>query len=217
MIAIQWGGGAVKLNIDDALRYLGIQTDPDFSLHTQMASLAAELQARIQPRFTWVLADKESLALPGKTAAKMLTDCPQCAVLVCTLGAAFDLWIRREQLRDIARAAMLDALGSAYIEAACDTAEAAIRARFPGMHLTDRFSPGYGDLPLTVQPTLLALASGSRIGVTLTDTLLMLPQKSVTAIVGIADTPQPARIRGCTHCALNQSCSYRKAGTPCHV
>ena len=147
----------------------------------------------------------------------MLADCRQCAVLVCTLGAEFDLWVRREQMRDMARAAMLDALGSAYIEAACDAAEEAIRARLPGLYLTDRFSPGYGDLPLAVQPTLLTLAGGSRIGVTLTDTMLMVPQKSVTAIIGLADKPQMARIRGCAYCALNQSCEYRKAGTTCHV
>ena len=207
----------MELNIDEALRYLGVKSDPDGVLHAQMIPLAAALQRGVRPRSTWVLTDKAALALPGHTAGKMLADCRQYAVLVCTLGAEFDLWVRREQMRDMARAAMLDALGSAYIEAACDAAEEAIRARLPGLYLTDRFSPGYGDLPLAVQPTLLTLAGGSRIGVTLTDTMLMVPQKSVTAIIGLADKPQMARIRGCAYCALNQSCEYRKAGTTCHV
>ena len=207
----------MELNIDEALRYLGVKSDPDGVLHAQMIPLAAALQRGVRPRSTWVLTDKAALALPGHKAGKMLADCRQCAVLVCTLGAEFDLWVRREQMRDMARAAMLDALGSAYIEAACDAAEEAIRARLPGLYLTDRFSPGYGDLPLAVQPTLLTLAGGSRIGVTLTDTMLMVPQKSVTAIIGLADKPQMARIRGCAYCALNQSCEYRKAGTTCHV
>ena len=207
----------MELNIDEALRYLGVKSDPDGLLHAQLIPLAAALQRGVRPRSTWVLTDKAALALPGHTAGKMLADCQQCAVLVCTLGAEFDLWVRREQMRDMARAAMLDALGSAYIEAACDAAEEAIRARLPGLYLTDRFSPGYGDLPLAVQPTLLTLAGGSRIGVTLTDTMLMVPQKSVTAIIGLADKPQMARIRGCAYCALNQSCEYRKAGTTCHV
>lgn len=206
----------MELNIDEGLRYLGVKV-PDAFLQAQAAQLAEALQRRITPRFVWAATTPDALQLPGRTAARMLADCRQCAVLVCTLGAEFDLWVRREQLRDMAQAALLDALGSAYIEAACDAAEDAIRARFPEMHLTDRFSPGYGDLPLAVQPTLLTLAGGSRIGVTLTDAMLMLPQKSVTAIVGIADTPQPARIRGCAHCSLRQSCPYRKAGTPCHV
>ena len=150
-------------------------------------------------------------------AEKLLADCTEAAVLVCTLGAEFDLWVRREQLRDMSRAAMLDALGSAYVESACDVAEEDIRARCSGKYLTDRFSPGYGDLSLAVQPHLADFAGAKRIGVTVTSSLLMTPQKSVTAVVGLADRPQMARIRGCAYCALNKTCAYRKAGTTCHV
>lgn len=207
----------MELNISEALRYLGVREDPDDTLHAQMSALAQELQNRITPRFTWTLAEVSALALPGNTAAKMVADCKQAAILVCTLGAEFDLWMKQLSARDMAHAVMLDALGSAWVESGCDAAEDAICTRFPGMHLTDRFSPGYGDLPLDVQPRLMALAGANRIGVTLTDSMLMNPQKSVTAIVGIADRPQMARIRGCAHCALNQSCHYRKAGTTCHV
>lgn len=207
----------MELNIDEALRYLGVKENGDGTLHLQMSALAQELQDRITPRFTWVLQTPASLALPGHTARRMLADCTKAAILVCTLGAEFDLWLKREQARDMSRAVMLDALGSAWVEAGCDAAEDAIRSRFPGMYLTDRFSPGYGDLPLDTQPMLAALAGAGRIGVTVTDSLLMNPQKSVTAIVGIADTPQPARIRGCASCMMNKTCQYRKGGTTCHV
>ena len=206
----------MELNMQEALRYLGAQS-PDAALLTGLTALAEELQSRITPRFTWALTDTAELALPGQLAQRMLADCPRSAVLVCTLGAEFDLWMRQLSARDMARAVMLDALGSVYVEAGCDAAEDAIRARFPGKHLTDRFSPGYGDLPLDVQPRLLASARADRIVVGLTPSLLMTPQKSVSAIVGIADAPQPARVRGCVHCALNKTCPYRKAGTTCHV
>lgn len=206
----------MELNMQEALRYLGAQS-PDAALLADLTTLAEELQSRITPRFTWALTDTAELALPGQLAQRMLADCPRSAVLVCTLGAEFDRWMRQLSARDMARAVMLDALGSVYVEAGCDAAEDAIRARFPGKHLTDRFSPGYGDLPLDVQPRLLASAGAGRIGVAVTDTLLMTPQKSVSAIVGIADAPQPARVRGCAHCALNKTCPYRKAGTTCHV
>lgn len=206
----------MELNMQEALRYLGAQS-PDAALLTGLTALAEELQSRITPRFTWALTDTAELALPGQLAQRMLADCPRSAVLVCTLGAEFDRWMRQLSARDMARAVMLDALGSVYVEAGCDAAEDAIRARFPGKHLTDRFSPGYGDLPLDVQPRLLASAGAGRIGVAVTDTLMMTPQKSVSAIVGIADAPQPARVRGCVHCALNKTCPYRKAGATCHV
>lgn len=216
MVTIRTGGVRMELNIDEALRYLGVRED-DGTLRAQMSALAEELQSRITPRFTWVLADVSALALPGRTAEKMLANCQQAAILVCTLGAEFDQWVRREQSRNMTRAVMLDALGSAYVESGCDAAADAIRARFPAMYLTDRFSPGYGDLPLDVQPRLTALAGASRIGVTLTDSLLMNPQKSVTAVVGIADQPQPARVRGCAYCTMHKTCQYRKVGTTCHV
>lgn len=211
----------MELNITEALRYLGVRSVPDEPLLQQMSALAQELQARIQPRFAWrsfpLTANSEFQIPNSELAQSVLTGCTTAAVLVCTLGAEFDLWMKQLQLRDMGRAVMLDALGSAYVEAGCDSAEDAIRARFPGMYLTDRFSPGYGDLPLDAQPGLATLAGAGRIGVTVTDSMLMNPQKSITAIVGVADTPQPARIRGCVHCPLSKTCQYRKVGTACHV
>ena len=103
--------------------------------------------------------------------------------------------------------------GSALVEAACDRAEEELRSRHPGLYLTDRFSPGYGDLPLSLQPQLLAACDAPRrLGVTLTQSLLMLPQKSVSVVIGLSKRPQQARIRGCAYCALAQTCAYRGQG-----
>ena len=108
------------------------------------------------------------------------------------------------------------ACGSALVEAGCDAAEKEIAGRMPGLYLTDRFSPGYGDLPLTVQQSLCgALDVTRRLGVSLTDTCLMNPQKTVTAIIGLADRPQMARIRGCAYCMMNKTCALRKGGKRC--
>ena len=213
-------------DIDEALRYLGVRSDPDGRLRAQMTGLAAELTSQITPRYTWRVLFlsrtagtlcASSIPLPGNSAARMLADCDRCALLVCTLGTAFDALVRRMQPRDMARAVMLDALGSAYVEAACDAAEQEIAQRFPKGYLTDRFSPGYGDLPLDIQPMLLEAAEAHRIGVSLTPSLLMNPQKSVSALVGIADRPQMARIRGCAYCAMNRTCTLRKAGKTCGI
>lgn len=206
--------------ITEALRYLGVPAQ-DEATHAELSAMKGTLEKQISPRYvwrTWHLAEPPALDVRvSALGRKMLADCQQAAVLVCTLGAAFDLEVRRLSARDMRQAALLDALGSAWVESVCDAAEDDIRARFPGMHLTDRFSPGYGDLPLTFQPALMDFAGARRIGVTLTDTLLMNPQKSVTAILGIADTPQPARVRGCAYCTLHASCPYRKNGSNCHV
>ena len=211
--------------IDEALRYLGVRSDPDGAVRAQLAALAEDVRARISPRYALRVLEvcPEPLALggvtlPGELAKSMLADCRQAALLVCTLGAEFEARMRTEQARDMARAAMLDALGSAMVEAGCDEAERALAARFPGMHLTDRVSPGYGDLPLSVQPEILAATDAARrLGVQATESCLLLPQKTVTAIIGISDSPQPARIRGCAHCAMRGNCAYRNGGKTCAI
>ncbi len=115
-------------------------------------------------------------------------------------------------------AVILDACGSAWVEAGCDEAERELKERLSPRYLTDRFSPGYGDLPLAVQPAMLgALNAERRLGVHLTESLLMTPSKSVTAVLGVSDEPQPARVRGCGYCAMRETCDYRKGGTTCAV
>ena len=102
------------------------------------------------------------------------------------------------------------------MEQGCGQAEREIAARFPEAYLTDRFSPGYGDLPLDLQPALCAaLDAQRRLGLTVTDSLLLNPVKSVTAVIGLSPTPQPARIRGCGYCNFRENCQFRKEGTTC--
>ena len=213
-------------NIDEALRYLGIPAPAPGPLRARAELLSRELCANIQPRWVYRVFPLErtpegfalsgaGVTLTGDTAETMLAQCHGAAVLACTLGAPFDALLRTWQARDMSGAVMLDALGSALAEAGCDGAERELSARLPGEFLTDRFSPGYGDLPLELQPALCALLDAHRrLGVTVGGSLLMNPCKSVTAIIGIADAPQPARVRGCAYCAMRERCPLREAG-PC--
>ena len=143
---------------------------------------------------------------------------PSCCVRVPTrrCSCAPSALARQVQARDFADALLLDGFGGAYVEAGCNAAEREIAAKLPGKYLTDRFSPGYGDLPLDVQSPLLALTDATRrLGVTLSESNLMNPLKSVTAVIGLSDTPQQARIRGCDFCAMRTRCNLRKAGKTC--
>ena len=217
----------MELNVSEALRYLGVRGAPDPPLLSQLSAAADRLARAAPPRWVWrayplafgpegPALEGAGLALPGEMAARMLGGCAQAAVLICTLGAAFEALLRAEQARGMARAALLDACGSAWVEAGCDEAQAEISARFPGLHPTDRFSPGYGDLPLSLQRDICgALDTPRRLGVQVTDSLLLNPSKTVTAVIGLSDRPQPARIRGCAYCDLRENCQYRKGGTTC--
>ena len=192
-----------------------------------MAEIAAQCMKTVTPRCTYRVSEIAwengmpslfggQLVLPGRTAAVMLRTCSHAALLVCTLGTTFDALARQVQARDFADALLLDGFGGAYVEAGCNAAEREIAAKLPGKYLTDRFSPGYGDLPLDVQSPLLALTDATRrLGVTLSESNLMNPLKSVTAVIGLSDTPQRAWIRGCDFCAMRTRCNLRKAGKTC--
>ena len=213
----------MQVEISEALRYLG--AGQDAATETLVRETAAELERAVQPRWVYRVLPVEQtgagptvggMLLPGAMAAQMLRDARQAAILVCTLGAGFETLLRADSARSMARAVALDACGSAFVETGCDACERELAARFPDRFLTDRFSPGYGDLPLSLQTELLALTDARRrLGVSLTESLLMVPSKSVTAIIGICDTPQPARIRGCAYCSRNKTCTFRKGGTTC--
>lgn len=155
--------------------------------------------------------------LSGETAERMLDGCHSAAVLVATLGFEFERLLSASQKRDISEAVILDACASAYIETVADEAEEKISSMTDG-YLTDRFSPGYGDLPLSLQPELISLTGADkRLGIHVLDSFLLNPVKTITALTGIADTPRPSMVRGCEHCLLQDTCAYKKGNGRCEV
>lgn len=154
--------------------------------------------------------------LEGDDIRAFLADCDQVILLAATLGAEPDLLQKQLRLRDMSAAVILDAAGSAAIENVCDNLCADLAAAFAPRHLTERFSPGYGDMPLSQQSGFFRLLDISRrLGVSLTDSDLMVPQKTVTAVVGVSDRPQPRRNPGCESCAMAESCAFRREGKTC--
>ena len=154
----------------------------------------------------------------GVDIKQFLRECDSVVLLAATLGAEADSLVRRAAGRNMADAVILDAAGSAAIETVCDNFCEDLAAELSPRHLTDRFSPGYGDMPLDDQRALFQLLDVSRrIGVSLTASGLMIPQKSVTALIGVSDRPQPKRARSCEVCGNFENCAYRKEGKSCGV
>ena len=137
-------------------------------------------------------------------------------LLCATLGAEVDRLIRVAQIRDMAKAVVLDSMASVAIEQVCQQADEIIAAQLPGCYLTFRYSPGYGDYPVELQKTFLTLLDAPRkIGLSVSDSCLLIPAKSVTAIAGISDLPIPQKKRGCAVCNLRETCQYRRNGEHC--
>ena len=87
---------------------------------------------------------------------------------------------------------------------------------FPGCYFPFRFSPGYGDLPITLQNQLLDLLDAPRrVGLTASASHILIPRKSVTAILGVSDRPVAQGARSCVSCPAWAGCQYQKAGGHC--
>ena len=208
----------------EALRYLDFRGDPSGVLPEDLSRCEAVLRGVLRPRVVWRLFALEpdgslsgaSFRPEGESVRDLLSGCSGVILMAVTLGAEVDLLLRREARRNMADAAILDALANAAVENVCDNLCLDLaRAVAPRM-LTPRFSPGYGDFPLSQQPAFCAVLDVSRrIGVSLTPGGLMVPQKSVTALLGVADHPPVPRASGCAACRLSDRCLSRKEGLSC--
>lgn len=159
-----------------------------------------------------------ALELRGRSIAEHLDGAVAVGVLAVTVGLGVDAELRRLSLTDPVAQVVVDAAGSALVERAADAAEARVVAEAVSRELFcgSRFSPGYGDLPLETQPTLLAtLDAQRRLGITLSSDLLMTPTKSVTAVVGLFEESRAGTRVSCADCPCRDFCLLVRAGRTC--
>lgn len=159
-----------------------------------------------------------SVEIPGNDADVLLRDCSECIIMAATLGQKSEMLLRRAQITDMTEAVILDCCASSAIESICEQINDDLRCEYEaaGKFLTDRYSPGYGDMPLTLQTELCGLLQAEkRIGLSGSPGLMLIPSKSVTAIIGISDIPQSMREISCDSCCLHDTCKIREAGGSC--
>ncbi len=131
--------------------------------------------------------------LPGQALSRHLQNCPKVILFAATVGLTIDRMIQRHFVTEPAIAVWLNAIGSERVEALCRLFCTELKADYAaeGLVPIERFSPGYGDLPLAFQKDIFTLLDCPRkIGVTLNQSLLMSPEKSVSALVGLRPTEQ---------------------------
>lgn len=214
-----------ELNENEILLYLGYRgQEYPAEVKAQIGRCVREVLAAAVPRLIWrrfPVNGAYFLALPleGKDIRELLEGCQEAVLMAVTLGQGIDRLLAKSSVSNMADAVIMDACASTAIENVADNFEADLRKELEAdnLYLTDRFSPGYGDLPLSVQkPFCAALDTERKIGLSVSSSMLMVPGKSVTAALGIADTPRPLRKKGCERCSLFRSCMYRKEGRNCH-
>ena len=205
----------MDFNRREALRYLRARPDDKDAqvlVDTVYLKLRNELQARHVLTKTKVTVDTEGITLANGTRftsrdlAAHVQGCEEVLLLGATLGSRVDAAIRRLALGSVAEGAAAQAVAAALIESYCDE----VQAKFDtgGLAQRPRFSPGYGDWDLAEQRLLFPVLNCAKlIGLTLTEGCMMVPSKSVTAVIGLSEDVQCVWNK-CMTCG-NINCPYR--------
>lgn len=202
------------------LQLLHVAGTPGQRLDIQMEAAQEQLRAAAQPRGIYRIMNRADIPAEGFSIEKHLEGCGKAAVLAVTLGSEIDRLIARAQIKSMAEAVVLDAGASVLAEQAADRAEEILKEelaiKLPGLFATPRFSPGYGDYPIRYQREILTLADAHRkIGITLTGGSIMIPRKSITALIGLSEHPVSGRLATCEECVLREKCTLRREGKHC--
>lgn len=212
--------------LSEAARLLGVSGEIPPELAGRVSELYSELRATEVPRNIWRIfnIDIESdsiifdgaFSIEGNDLVALLRGSGKAVLMAATLGVPVDRLINRLQATAMDDAVIVDACASAEIDAFCDRVEGEILEALGGeCFFTMRFSPGYGDVPLTESGKIIsALGAHKAIGLTTTKAGMLFPIKSVTAIIGITNKKQD-RIRRCSQCGISATCRYKKRGDTC--
>lgn len=225
-----------SIDRSEVLRYLGYagqEMTPE--LEGRIGSGASRCLSIGTPRGVWRIFDAEGrgtkedgtpyvrlagtpLELLGTSMQKHMDGAVAVGVMAVTVGMGVERELRRLSLTDRVGQVVFDAAATTLVERAADACEASIvSAGYErGLFANSRFSPGYGDMPMTTQPVLLqALDAQRQLGIALTNTLLMVPTKSVTAVVGLFEIIQPSTHATCAGCSCFDFCTIRPTGHTC--
>lgn len=225
----------MDVNRAEIYRYLGYKGQiPDEHTRSIVEECITELEGCISPRTFYrnfpmrILEDGTidigCMTIKSRNLLKNVQGCEELILFAATLGTGPDYLVERNKRFRMSKAVVLQAAAAAMIEAYCNEKNTELRElyRAKGMFLRPRFSPGYGDFPLEVQKQLTAILSAEKtVGITLTESLLMLPTKSVTAVIGAGrrteevmagqggDENEECELSGCEVCGKT-NCLYRR-------
>nr|WP_319489669.1 Vitamin B12 dependent methionine synthase activation subunit [uncultured Caproiciproducens sp.] len=207
---------------DEVLRYLGYRGKPaDERTLQSIVSCMQDLRRMVTPRSL-------SLALPvdfgegavwlGKLKIESvdlgqhISGCEEAMLFAATLGAQADFLLERTSKIDMSRAVVMQACAAALTESVCDGFEQRLSADAAkrGLFLRPRYSPGYGDFSILHQRDILGiLQCQKKIGLTMTGDSMLVPTKSVTAVIGLTTEKTSCHIAKCMGCK-SVNCPFRK-------
>lgn len=214
----------MQIEKKEALRYMGYRgQEMDIGLQKLLDACIDEVKAVSRESFTYEIFDierrKEGLYLKGSTLTLAgedikahLLKAEKCAVMAVTLGLETDKRIALYSKTDLTKGLIFDACATTAVESLCDDVQEEIEAKAKdmGLEITTRFSPGYGDFSINIQKEIAgALKTYEKIGLGVNENSLMVPRKSVTAIIGMQKESCIAEGHKCINCE-DKKCIYRE-------
>ncbi|MDU2065281.1 MAG: vitamin B12 dependent-methionine synthase activation domain-containing protein [Sporomusaceae bacterium] len=221
-------GQLLSVSFAETKRYAGLRQKESFPDHL-IEEACMEAQILSVPKGIYEVFDYEShsdyglitapspLSLTGKSITNHLAQSTKVALLAVTIGEAIEEEVRSLFAKGRYTAGLLlDAAATTAVESIADQINEEIKrvASRSGFQTTWRFSPGYGDWPVTIQQKLLDTLDTKKINLQATESSMLMPRKSVTAVIGFfphtdCSTIKAKTERGCQHCS-NTSCIARK-------
>lgn len=217
-----------EIILREVLRYINVPYHAaDATLKQEILTAYGEIESmarirevyglfNIEPKEDLIVFQEINFQIESADLAKVVKNCNQLYVMAVTIGSEIDKRISGTQQTDMMKALIYNACANVLIEQACDHVEEEIMKNIKdGQYLTMRYSPGYGDVPLTVQTEILNFLDATRkAGITTTKAGMLIPLKSVTAFIGLSSIKEK-RHKGCESCLIQDKCIYRKRGEKC--
>jgi hypothetical protein len=214
------------INRKEALRYMGYSGQKiDDNLQELLDACIDELMDISKQSFIYEIFDIQwaenglclkgsTLVLHGEDIHAHLLMAGKCAVMAATVGLEVDRRIAFYSKTDLTKGLMLDACATAAVESLCDMVQEEIRVKAVtmGLEITSRFSPGYGDFSIGIQKDIAkVLKTYEKIGLSVNESSIMIPRKSVTAVIGMQVGKCSLESHKCKSCE-DKYCLYRKVG-----
>ena len=217
----------IRIDKKEVYRYLGYSNDskPPERILSLIDEYVEEAHHLIEPSYSYVIRGIEcvrdshvfvegSIVFTSEVIARLLRECTKVAVILVTIDKYLEeTACRLAEDGLIVQAMALDAVGSAAVEKVADFVQDRIRevANEQGLATSRRFSPGYCDWNISQQKALFRAVNGNSTVTRLTNGYLMIPQKSMSSVVGIG--PSNGKLEGynpCTTCDKDDCHSRRQ-------
>lgn len=199
--------------IDEVIRYLGYgKNAPDSEIIDTITEIKNKADLILKPKSVYGTFNIGYFDFSSADLSAHLYGAESIILFAATLGAESERLASFYQKTDLQKAVIFDAVCNALIERYCDGVCKEIADKLLTDHkfINTRFSPGYGDFSIKYQNLILDnLNAGRRIGLSVNSSSLLLPQKSVTAVIGIFDSPPEGKARGCDSCNMKDTCKMK--------